>query len=942
MKTPSQRRSCLQASLLLWTFLLACAAYASATDPEPAAPKSIVVISDDAHPPFIFRDANGNLRGILPDQWALWEKKTGIKVELRGMDWADAQRHMQEGRADVIEAILPTPERSHLYHFTQPHTKIIVPVYAHKSLGGISDLSSLKGLPIGVKAGDAAIGYLTNRGVINLKEYPSYEALILAAKKREVQVYAMSQPSCVYFLYKHGIAGDFHQSFILYSGNLHRAVHQNRTNLLRLVENGFNKISRSEYQAIERKWRGAPLMFMGVFRNYWRWIFGALAAFLVLAMGNLFLVRHARGKDAALLASREYFALVFDLINDALFIHDTGTGAIINVNRRMCEMYGYSSRRAVLAAGLGPLCSGISPYTLADALKWMRKAAADGPQVFEWHARHHDGHLFWVEINMRRVQIGGDDRLIVSVRDNTERKNTAQQLSLALKRYRMLEKQNRIVTWTIDLNGVYTSLGSETMDVGQFHPEELVGKTYFYETHPPEGREAFKARVLGYLARGEPFRNLVHPLLAKSGEIVWLSSNGIPMHDQHGHITGAWGTSTDITDLKRAESEHATLQERLTHARKLESIGRFAGTVSHDFNNMLQGILGYTDLALEQVPADQTLHSDLLEIQKTARRATQLSRQLQTFARSQVIEPKILALNEAIENMTGMLRRLVGEHIQLEWKPGGQAGHVRIDPSQLDQIMTTLCANARDAIKQTGRIVVETDKFDIAPAATSRFGGIAPGNYARLTVRDDGGGMTPEVRDQLFEPFFTTKSRGQGKGLGLFIVYGIVTQNGGFIRVESAPGQGAVFQIYLPHCAGEKTAPEPPAEVAAPVPAAHGTILLVDDEETVLCTTRRILENIGCQVLAANSAKIALNIFKENSSRIDIVIADVVMPEMNGPELVRQLLKQRPDLKYLYISGHSASFLAEQGVDGSEQNFIQKPFSQRTLAEKVQKCLARK
>ncbi len=674
--------------------------------------------------------------------------------------------------------------------------------------------------------------------------------------------------------------------------------------------------------------RGAPFLLAAFIRHWWPWLAAAGAGVLALALSNLILARYARRKAAALLASRGYFAIVCDLIKDAVLELNPATGAIINVNHSMCEMYGYDSPRDVIAAGLGALCSGKPPYTINDARAWMRKAAEEGPQVFEWQARRRNGYLFWVEINMRRVKIGAEDRLFFSARDITERRRAAQELALALHRYSLLEKQNRIVTWTIDLQGLYTNLGAEVMDVWQYRAEELVGKTHFYEMHPDEGRAAFQSRLLDNLAHGRPWRNLTHPFTAKSGEIIWLSSNSIPLFDEQNKLAGAWGASADITELKRTESENAKFQERLLHVQKLESIGRFAGTVAHDFNNMLQGILGYTDLALEQVPADQTLHADLEEIKKTTRRATRLTGQLQTFARNQSVAPQTLVLNEALENMTGMLRRLLGDNIQLIWKPGGQALAVRMDPGQLEQIMANLCANARDAIEQSGRVVIETEKLDIAPAETALHGGITPGQYALLSVRDDGCGMTPEVRDRIFEPFFTTKARGQGAGLGLPAVYGMVAQNGGHITVVSNPGRGSLFQIYLPRCAPAKAAPASNAgAAAAPASSPHGTILLVDDEEPVLCTTQRILEHSGCRVLAANSARAALNLFKEHRDRIDLVIADVMMPELSGPELVRQLLKQRPRLKYMFISGHSANFLAEQGVNGDAENFIQKPFS---------------
>ncbi|HPT16956.1 MAG TPA: transporter substrate-binding domain-containing protein, partial [Kiritimatiellia bacterium] len=226
----------------------------------------LVVTLDDNYPPYIFRDANGELRGILPDQWALWSQKTGVPVDLRAMDWNKAQQIMRAGQADVLDTAFLTPERAQYYDFTPPYAQIKVPVYAHKTLGGIGDLSSLKGFTVGVKSGDAVVGHLTNRGIDTLKEYPSYEAIMLAAKHQQLKVFSVDEPAAVYYLYKQGIANEFRQSFVLYTGEFHRAVHKGRTDVLNLVQAGFSQISPREYRAIDRKWMGTPVSWRDILR----------------------------------------------------------------------------------------------------------------------------------------------------------------------------------------------------------------------------------------------------------------------------------------------------------------------------------------------------------------------------------------------------------------------------------------------------------------------------------------------------------------------------------------------------------------------------------------------------------------------------------------------------------------------------------------------------
>ncbi len=429
----------------------------------------------------------------------------------------------------------------------------------------------------------------------------------------------------------------------------------------------------------------------------------------------------------------------------------------------------------------------------------------------------------------------------------------------------------------------------------------------------------------------------------KDGTLFTEQAAISPVRDAAGHLVNFVAVKRDITQQLRAEEEKDALQAQLSHAQKLESIGRLAGGVAHDFNNMLQAILGYVEIAIEQVPADQPLHDDLREIQKAAARSTALTRQLQVFARKQVATPEVLDLNEAVEGTFGMLRRLIGEDVQLVWKPGRNVGRVKIDPSQLDQIVANLCINARDAIGAAGHVTIETSLATISSREPGLAGDLAPGRYALLSVQDDGVGMNPDVVEHIFEPFFTTKPIGKGTGLGLSTVYGAVKQNGGGIHVESQPGQGSTFRVYLPrHDPKEAPAPPPaPVVIADPTAERHETILLVEDEDVILRTTKRILESLGYQVFATDSPQDALRIAAERHGRIDLLLTDVIMSGMNGPELVRHLQETHPSIRHLFMSGYTANLLEEHGVEESNANFIQKPFSRTALALKVKESLAR-
>jgi len=419
--------------------------------------------------------------------------------------------------------------------------------------------------------------------------------------------------------------------------------------------------------------------------------------------------------------------------------------------------------------------------------------------------------------------------------------------------------------------------------------------------------------------------------------IRWLSGNSTPERLADGSTTW-YGFNTDITDRKRAEEEKAGLEAQLHQAQKLESVGRLAGGVAHDFNNKLGVILGHAEIALAQVDPALPLHAHLEEIHKAAGRSADLTRQLLAFARKQTIAPKVLDLNETVEGMLKMLRRLIGEDIHLAWQPEAGLWPVRVDPSQIDQVLANLCLNARDAIADVGKITIETANSDFDADYCALHAGFAPGEYVRLAVSDDGCGMDKETLAHVFEPFFTTKDVGAGTGLGLATVYGIVKQNDGFINAYSEPGQGTTFSIYLPRHAG-KAEQASTEDAAEPLVRGQETILLVEDEPAILEMTKEMLELHGYVVLAAGTPGAAIRMAREHVGEIHLLMTDVVMPEMNGRDLARNLLSIYPHLKRLFTSGYSANVIAHRGVLDDGVHFLEKPFSMKGLAAKVRQAL---
>ncbi|BCS96279.1 hypothetical protein DSLASN_19110 [Desulfoluna limicola] len=464
--------------------------------------------------------------------------------------------------------------------------------------------------------------------------------------------------------------------------------------------------------------------------------------------------------------------------------------------------------------------------------------------------------------------------------------------------------------------------------------EELLGNLGKLFTE--SSLEVFVEEVVA-LAAGKAEYESEAEVKTLSGEVRQIYLRLKIDYEQHGSVRGLLAT-LDITERKRGEAEREKLKNQLLHAQKMESVGRLAGGVAHDYNNALSVIMGFTELAMEHVDSNEPLQEHLEEVFKAAKRATDITRQLLAFARKQAIAPMPIDLNRNIGGMLKMLRRLIGEDIELTWRPGEELWPVKMDPTQLDQILANLCVNARDAIEGTGKVTIETGKMTLGDVYSNTHAGFVPGEYVVLIVSDNGSGIEKEILDHIFEPFFTTKEVDEGTGLGLATVYGIVKQNRGFVNVYSELGRGTTIRIYLPRHSDVAVKPE--ARVPARAPVAHGeTILLVEDDLAILKLTKKILTGLGYTVLTAGKPEEALKQAEMHSGEIHLLVTDVIMPGMNGRELAGQLLRFCPKVSALYMSGYTANVIAHHGVLEKGVHFIQKPFSKMGLASAIRSAL---
>ncbi|WP_163338010.1 PAS domain-containing protein [Desulfopila sp. IMCC35008] len=566
-------------------------------------------------------------------------------------------------------------------------------------------------------------------------------------------------------------------------------------------------------------------------------------------------------------------------------------------------------------------------------------AAVRGEKEFdiEFRVQCPDGMVRWMKGNgvVIRDEGGNPLRMLGTNYDITERKVSEEVVRESEKRFATAFQYSPapLVLSEID-TGLFIDVNDRWIEMLEFTREEQIGKTSkevgIWDDPGERDRIIAKLRSDGRV-RDEPIR-----FKTKSGKaiIALWSAESVNLSGQQVMLS----MITDITQLRQAEEEREHLDAQLQQAQKMEAVGRLAGGIAHDFNNMLGVILGYAELALKKIDPASPIYANLHRIHEAGERSADLTRQLLAFARKQTIAPKVININDTVEGMLNMLRRLIGEDIDLLWHPGRSLQTIKIDPSQIDQLLANLCVNARDAIEGVGKITIETGAKSIDNDYCHDHLESQPGDYVMLGVSDDGCGMDKRTLSQIFEPFFTTKEKGQGIGLGLASIYGIVKQNNGFINVYSEPDQGTTFKIYLPVYGGKSAETGEKAD-GPPTERGNESILLVEDESAILDMTTMMLESLGYRVVAAATPGEAIRLTHEYQGRIDLLMTDVVMPEMNGQELVINLLSHYPHLKRLFMSGYTANVIAHHGVLDEGVHFIQKPFSMKDLGRKLREVL---
>jgi PAS domain S-box-containing protein len=640
----------------------------------------------------------------------------------------------------------------------------------------------------------------------------------------------------------------------------------------------------------------------------------------------------SRKTEEALRESEARYRELFVSNPHPMWVYDLDSLAFLAVNDAAISHYGYS-REEFLAMTIKDIRPAEDVPRLLDN---VARVADNFDHAGTWRHIRKDGSVIDVEISSHALLFDQRRAEMVLAHDVTERRRAEAALAESELRYRTLADSGQALIWTAGIDKQCDYFNQPWLDFTGRTLERELGDGWTQGVHPDDREQCFSIYSEAF-DRRERF-SMLYRLRRCDGEYRWLQDDGCPRFNSAGDFIGYIGHCLDITERKRAEEQTRSVEEQLRQAQKLETIGRLAGGVAHDFNNMLSIILGYGEAILQTLHHDDPLHNEIKEIVKAGERSAALTRQLLAFSRRQTLQPRVLDLNVVINNLEKMLHRLIGEDVELVLSLAKDLARVKADPGQIEQVIMNLAVNARDAMPQGGKLITETSNVILGERYSESHADVVPGRYVMLAVTDTGCGMDRQTLAQIFEPFFTTKEKEKGTGLGLSMVYGIVRQSGGYIWAYSEPGRGTTFKIYLPQTQALPEAKEEHYRVEKS--GGNGRhILVVEDEDALRKLTETILARLDFHVTVAANGGEALQIVEKSGLKPDLVITDVVMPGMSGPALVERLRRKHPDLGVLYMSGYTDTAIVHHGILDPSTPFLQKPFTIQNLTAKVSEAM---
>jgi PAS domain S-box-containing protein len=900
----------------------------------------------------------------------------GLDIRIRLGKWTEIRQALERGEIDAVQGIFYSEDRDQRVDFSQAHiVNHYVAVARKEDAPPPSTVAELADKRIVVQDGDIMEGFCRKHGLMqNVTVVDSQETALreLAAGQHDIALVA--RMSAFYWIEQYGWKNISVGSKALASLEYCFGVPHGSKGLLAQLSEGLTAISQSgEYRRIHEKW-------LGVYGGHFVW--ADILKYILLVAGPLFLIAvialswswslrqkvtdRTRDLRERLLYEKlltRISVLAMETADLDVYLNQclADMGRTMDVSRSYVFEYHdqtntFDNTFEWVAEGVSPQKDNMQDISAAEVPWWTAllqrneiinftdiedipdektKAIIRAQNIRSvlilplFTSGQFYGFLGfddcvqnrkWSDTDAEILQAVG--RIMIGVIEQHRAETALRRLSTAIE-------QSPETIMITDPDGMIQYVNPAFEKTTGYTREEALGQNPGI-LRSGQQNAAFYATMWNTLQSGRVWEGrLVNK--CKDGALYTEEASIAPVKDSNGTITNYVAVKRDITSELKLETQ-------LRQAQKMQSVGRLAGGVAHDFNNLLMGIMGYTELSRDELSEDHPARRWLDEITREVKRSADLTRQLLAFARKQTVAPRVINLNDTIGNMFKMLRRLIGEDIELVWEPGPELWSVKIDPVQVDQMLANLCVNARDAIVGAGKITIETGNVHIDAEDCVEHVEAKVGPYVMLAVSDDGCGMDQEARENIFEPFFTTKPVGEGTGLGLATIYGIVKQNNGFVGVYSEPGKGTTFRLYLPRATCASTG-ETQGDEQIASPGGAETILLVEDEAAIRVTLQRLLSRLGYNVIEAESPVAALDRMSEWHDQIDLLLTDVVMPGMNGRELVERMKSDCPNMKVLYMSGYTAEAIAHHGILDEGVNFISKPIGREALAQKVREVL---
>lgn len=897
-----------------------------------------------ALPPFMWvekEDGQMVFKGMVADYIDLLSKKLDIEMEVvLDIPFNEALERGRTGQIDLFPCLTKTPERSKILLFTEPYLSYPLVIVAREDapvIGGIEDLS---GKRLAIVKHLMAYSKLQEEHKVNDIDFVFTNTVLenleaVSTGMADVSIINLAVAS--YFIQKKGltnlrIASAVHWEGVQYS----MGTRKDWPMLHNIISKAQSSITQQEKDQISTRWIRMQYD-TGVNVDVIVQWFLAIAMVMVVFFA-FFLIWNRRLRNeiserqsvekALKENERKLQALIGNLPGIVYSCTNEPEWKMLYISDGCSALTGYAPSELVFnnVRSYNDLIVPEDREYVQNKIQAALKQSE--PFTIEYRILTRDNNEKWVWERGQRVAGQPEGQLLIEglITDITERKR----YEAERERLKMAIEQSGEIIVITDSTGTIQFVNRAFEKETGYTRYEAIGQNPRILKSGKQD-EKFYDNLWATISGGQIFQGRIINK-RKNGTLYTEFATISPVVDHKGEIISYVAVKRDIT-------LHLQMEKQLHQAQKMDSIGQLAGGVAHDYNNMLSVIIGYTELVMDQVDQNGNLYEELMEIRAAASRSADITRQLLGFARKQTVVPEVLDLNDVVENALKMLLPLIGEDIEMVWQPKADLWQVKIDPTQLEQILTNLCVNARQAIKGVGKIVLETNNVIFDELYCSQHVGTIPGEYVQLMVTDDGCGISKKDQQNIFEPFFTTKDIGEGTGLGLATVYGIVKQNNGYVYVYSELSKGSTFKIYLPrHLSQDGVRKD--ASQETDIPEGHGeTILVVEDEPATLKLTKRILSGLGYTVIDASTTKQALDFAKENQGEIQVLLTDVIMPEMNGRELATAIRALCPKLKVLFMSGYTADIIARQGVLPAGVNFIQKPFTKKDLANEIREVL---